>query len=83
MTKTNSIPDPYAEGIAELRAAEAPLTPFEQSWAERAASDLVTTRKALDAAGPIEFKVLSEDDREHYRAPNPYEAALQRARKEA
>jgi hypothetical protein len=76
-------PDPYAQPLEkmrdELRAAEE-ADPFARAWAERAASELVTTRKALDAESAPRLKTASEAELEPYVAPDPYATDLAKMR---
>jgi hypothetical protein len=76
-------PDPYAAGVKQLRAAEAPpLSTFADAWAEAGMSALAATRAALDAEASQRLRTLTAEELREFSPPDPYAEPLRRMREE-
>lgn len=85
MSEDYTPPNPYAAGLASLRAAEAtPESRFAEQYAAERLRALAAERAALDAhieANP--FPRLTAAEAAEYAAPNGYQLALDKMRSEA
>jgi hypothetical protein len=83
-TNDRQAPDPYAEGLKRLLAAEStPESRFAESWAAERTREMQATRAALDAeAAAPRLKTLTVEELSKYRAPDGYAEHLRRMREE-
>jgi hypothetical protein len=83
-TNERSAPDPYAEGVKRLRAAESTSeSQFAERWAAERTRELEATRAALDAeASAPRLKTLTAEELAPYASPDPYRAGIERIIKE-
>jgi hypothetical protein len=74
-----SVPDPYARGLAELKAAHArtETTAFEEKYRLDRQRELDATRRYLDAHPPALPRMTAAQKR---FAPDPYREGLERLR---
>jgi hypothetical protein len=71
--------NPYAEGLATLRAANVVDTPearFEQRYKDERLKALEAERADVVAHGDARFTTLDDSDLKQYTPPNPYQLAL-------
>lgn len=69
-------PDPYAVGIAAMRAAAAPPeSTFEDKWKAERMAEAMATRAALDAHIP-ESRIVTLSVADRFPAPDPYAAGI-------
>jgi hypothetical protein len=68
----------YERDLAQLRAAMAPLSDFEQRYRAERLQALEAERADVIAHHDdrVEFETLSADDVKQYSAPNPYAIAI-------
>jgi hypothetical protein len=80
--EAEAAPNPYAAGIAKLRAASATdLSRFEADYKRRRLDDVMAMRAALDAEEPQPRMTAAEEAAlASYAPPDPYAAGLKALR---